>query len=179
MAIALRGSTWDPFSALVRQFDADFDVVARRAFGPRQRVEATSFVPAVNVAKDGTDVVLTVELPGVDPEQDVDVEVTQGRLVISGRRAERHSSDSEGVLVRQIRTGAFRREFGLPKGVTAEQVTADYDRGLLTVRVRDVTAAPVEPAKIKVEIGSGKPAVEVAGEPTEGHAETQTTEGTD
>jgi HSP20 family protein len=155
MAIAVRGSAWDPFTTLVRQFDTDFDALVRRSFGPTRR-PGTGFVPAADVTRDGDDLVVTLALPGVDVAKDVDVEVTEGRLAVIGRQGERTESDRDGVLVREIRSGQFRREFALPKGVTAEQVEADYDKGLLTVRVHDVVRHPAQPAKITVRSHAGE-----------------------
>lgn len=167
MAIAVRGSAWDPFTVLVRQWDADFDNLVRRAFGspatstktgtataaatgsaPAKR-PATGFVPAADVVRDGSDVLVTLELPGIDGA-DLDIEVSEGKLAISGQRKEQHESSQHGVLVREIRSGGFRREFALPKGVSAEQVEADYTDGLLKVRVRDVVRPAVAPAKVTV-----------------------------
>lgn len=152
MALAVR-SMWDPFGSLVRQFDGDFDSLVRRAFAGTGQ----AFVPAVDVVRDGTDVVVTLELPGLDVDEDVNVEVADGRLLISGRRTEEHREDDGGFLVRERRTGEFRREFALPEHITAEHVAADYDRGLLKIRVRDVAKPKVEPRKITVR--SERPAV--------------------
>src|ERR1700743_240468 len=160
MAIAVRGSAWDPFTTLVRQFDADFDTVVRRSFGPARRF-GTGFVPAPDVAKDGKDVVVTLALPGVDVAKDVDIEVAEGKLTIAGRGTQRNESDQDGVLFREIRSGEFRREFTLPRGVTADRVEADYDKGLLKVRVSEVVRQPAEPAKIKVR----QPAAELPATP--------------
>lgn len=159
MALAVR-SVWDPFGSLVRQFDTDFDSLVRRAFGTGGTGQTRVFVPAADIVRDGTDVVVTLELPGVDVENDVDVEVSDGRLLITGRRTEERSDDSNGVLVRETRSGEFRRQFSLPEHVTADQVEADYDRGLLKIRVRDVAKAKAEPRKITVR--AERPAVEAA-----------------
>jgi HSP20 family protein len=168
MALAVR-SMWDPFTALVRQMDADFDALMRRTFGGEGRV--SGFVPAADVSKVGNDVVITLELPGVDVENDVDVEVAEGRLVVSGRRSEEYQGEQEGVLVREIRSGEFRREFALPEHVSADQIDADYDKGLLRIRVRDVAKPAVEAKKIEVHsiAESEKPAI--------GASEKQTVEG--
>jgi HSP20 family protein len=58
------------------------------------------------------------------------------------------------VLVRELRYGAFRRMFQLPDGVTADQVEAQSDKGLLRVRVKDVTK-PVQPPR-KIDIRSAE-----------------------
>ncbi len=144
---------WDPFTALAR-LDSDFDELVRRAWGPTMgnTRTVTGFVPAVDVVRDGADVLVTVELPGVDLENDVEVEVSAGRLVISGERNERTEQTSEEgrVLVRELRSGSFRREFALPEHVTSDDVEATYDKGLLTVRVRNVTKPESLPKKIQV-----------------------------
>ncbi|MBQ6640646.1 MAG: Hsp20/alpha crystallin family protein [Saccharopolyspora sp.] len=145
MALAVRG--WDPFTGLNRRFDRDFDALVRRSFGGRA---AQPFVPAADVVRDGSDVLIRLELPGVDVDQDVDVEVSGGVLTISGRRAETSEQDDSGVLVREIRSGSFQRRFNLPDGVTGERVEADYDRGVLQVRVRE--AVPQAPSPTKVAI---------------------------
>ena len=122
---------WDPFTVLARM-DRDFDDLVRRTWGSAGRT--AGFVPPVEVLRDGEDVVVRVELPGIDVERDVSIEVERGQLVISGER--RAATEGEGVLVRELRYGAFRREFALPQGVSPEQVEASYDDGLLDVRVR-------------------------------------------
>jgi HSP20 family protein len=154
MALAVRGSAWDPFT-LVRQWDTDFDDLIRRGFRGTAQRPATTFAPAADVVRDGNDVLVTLELPGVDVESDIDIEVLDGRLTITGKRADAHESRTEGVLVREIRSGGFRRQFTLPKGVTAEQIEADYDKGLLTVRVHDVVRPAPVAAKVKVRSLTG------------------------
>ncbi len=136
---------WDPFTVLARM-DREFDDLVRRTWGASGRT--AGFVPAVEVLRDGEDVVVRLELPGVDADHDLSIEVDRGKLVISGER--RAAQEGEAVLVRELRYGAFRREFALPQGITPEQVTASYDAGLLDVRVRAAVAA--EPQAVKVPI---------------------------
>lgn len=138
---------WDPFTALAR-LDSEFDDVVRRTFG----AATYQWVPPVEMATDGADVMITLELPGVDLA-DIDIEVADGRLTISGERRDTAEQSRGKVLVREVRYGAFRRTFQLPDGVTADQIEAMADRGLLRVRVKNVTK-PVEPPR-KIEIRSG------------------------
>jgi HSP20 family protein len=137
MAVAVWGSTWSPVNALFRQFEADV----------HRQTAARRFQPAADVTKDGNDLIVTLALPGVDVDKDVDVTVTEGRLTITGRH---ESTETNGVLSREIHTGGFRRQFAIPRDVTAERVEADYDKGLLKVRVREVVRPAVEPAKIQI-----------------------------
>jgi HSP20 family molecular chaperone IbpA len=110
---------------------AEFDALLRNAFAPATRT--SGFTPVAEVAKDGEDAVVRVELPGLDVEKDVTVELLDGTLVVRGER--RDGSTSNGHGPREVRYGTFRRSFTLPKHVTAEAVSASYDAGVLTVRV--------------------------------------------
>jgi HSP20 family molecular chaperone IbpA len=94
-----------------------------------------AFTPAADVAKDGDDAVIRLELAGVDVDKDVHVEVDQGRLVVRGERRDEHSDQKDGRTVREVRYGSFRRSFALPAHITGEAVSASYDKGVLTVRV--------------------------------------------
>jgi HSP20 family protein len=139
---------WDPFTALARM-DDEFDELVRRTFGSA----SYQYVPPVEMATDGADVLITLELPGVDPSS-VDIEVVEGRLTISGERRERAENARGKVLVREVRYGAFRRTFQLPDGVSAGQIEAEADQGLLRIRVKNVTK-PVEPPR-KIQIKAGE-----------------------
>jgi HSP20 family protein len=93
------------------------------------------FNPAAEIVKDGDDAVVRLELPGVDVEKDVNVEVDKGRLVVHGEHRDEHAEENNGRTLREIRYGSFRRSFQLPAHVTSEAVAASYDAGVLTVRV--------------------------------------------
>lgn len=148
---------FDPFTVLARM-DREFDELVRRGWGAREKAERgpamAGFVPAVELVRDGADVVVRVELPGIDVERDVSIEVDRGKLIISGERRDERADSGEGVLVRELRYGQFRREFALPPGVSPEQVEASYDAGLLDVRVRQVVQP--EPPSVRVPITTGR-----------------------
>lgn len=97
------------------------------------------------------ELVVQVELPGIDPEK-VDVTLEDNVLRI---RAERGGELSEGVepLRREFAYGTFEREVTLPEGIQANELTARYEAGILEVTVPyEVRAA----RKIPVEIGGGE-----------------------
>ncbi|GAC1328802.1 MAG: hypothetical protein NVSMB13_16120 [Mycobacteriales bacterium] len=173
-------SRWDPFTALARA-DREFDDLVRRTWGSTQqgtgataqpmaagleaapvagtgflRRPAAGYVPAVEMFAEGHDVVLRLELPGVDVDNDVSIEVDRGRLVIAGERRDTRSEASDAILVRELRYGAFRREFALPEGIDAGQVDATYDAGMLEVRVRDVVRPDPEPVKVPIKAAKAR-----------------------
>ena len=131
--------SWDPFTVLA-QLDEDFDELMRRTWGGANSGRlALGFVPPVDMSIDGKDVVIRIELPGIDVDKDVEIEVEGDRLTISGsRRQERSESTDDEMLVRELHQGSFWRQFELPSGVQPTDVTAKYERGILAVRVRDV-----------------------------------------
>lgn len=171
-----RTPSWDPFTTLAR-LDQDFDALVRRtwgnnrgpspAAGGRPRGSTAGYVPAIEMRADGADVVITLELPGVDVATDVDIEVAEGRLTISGQRRDRNEERDESgkVLVRELRYGSFRREFALPESVTADHVDAHYDRGLLEVRVREVTKPAMPPQKVSIRAATDAQTVQGHTEP--------------
>ena len=132
----------DPFREL--------DALVRNAFGSGVPTTGNgiAFTPAAESVRDGDDAVVRLEVPGVTTE-DIDVEVSNGRLVIRGERRDERSEDADGRHLREIRYGRFERSFGLPSHVTADAVSASYDAGVLSVRVAGVYVG-TEPQKIAV-----------------------------
>ncbi|ACC38979.1 heat shock protein Hsp [Mycobacterium marinum M] len=115
----------------------------------------TGFNPAAEIVKDGDDAVVRLELPGVDVENDVNVEVERGELVIRGEHRDEHAQEAgeaDRRTLREIRYGSFRRSFQLPEHVTSEAVSASYDAGVLTVRVQGAYRDPAasEPQRIAI-----------------------------
>ncbi|GFG63679.1 heat-shock protein Hsp20 [Mycobacterium kubicae] len=131
----------------------DTDRWLRDFFGPAAldwyKPVTSDFNPAAEVVKDGDDAVVRLELPGVDVEKDVNVELDRGRLVIHGEHRDEHQEDKDGRTLREIRYGSFRRSFQLPAHVTGEAVSASYDAGVLTVRVAGAYAGN-QPQRIAI-----------------------------
>ncbi|EFV12236.1 Hsp20/alpha crystallin family protein [Segniliparus rugosus] len=133
---------------------AEFDTLVKSAFGPAESwPEATAFSPAAEIARDGDDALVRIDLPGVDVENDVTVEVQNGQLVVRGERKAPAHEGPKGQVVREVRYGSFRRVFKLPAQVAPEAISANYDAGVLTVRVAGVHKS-AEPQRISVTKGA-------------------------
>ncbi len=90
------------------------------------------FTPLADVEESDDAYVIDLDLPGVDRD-DIEIEVVDRRLVVSGERKERERT---GLLRRQTRTvGRFRYEVTLPDQVNAEGIDANLTDGVLHVRV--------------------------------------------
>ncbi len=116
--------------------------MARRWMDLAQDGSATRYL-AVNVADDNDAYVLTALVPGLKAE-DLSIQVLEDIVTIEGKLA-----DAEGAyLVRELPSGAFRRELRLPAPLDAEHVDARIADGILTVRLPKAESA--RPRTIKV-----------------------------
>jgi HSP20 family protein len=105
--------------------------------------------PLVDIEETEDAWVLEAELPGVRRE-DVNVEVRDGELAITGELKER---ERKGVLRRQTRrTGRFDYRVTLPGDVEADKIEASLEHGVLTLRVPKAPQA--QPRRIEVKAGS-------------------------
>lgn len=126
---AQRWSGWDPFAELERLTSQLDRIFGDWASWP---VAAEGFTPLADIEETDDAFIVEVELPGVRKE-DVDIEISGRRLVVTGERAER---ERVGVLRRRRRvTGRFHYEVVLPTDVDDEHVTAELADGVLTIRV--------------------------------------------
>ena len=90
------------------------------------------------------------ELPGIDPEKDVEVTVGAGYLTV---HAERHDK-TEGKHRSEFRYGSFSRTMALPAHADEDAVTASYRDGILTISVGLKTEQKASAKKIDVTVGT-------------------------
>ena len=114
---------------------------------------------------DGGTYVLRAEMPGIDPDKDVDLSIDDNVLTIRGERHEEHKDKNR----HEFHYGSFARSIPLPRDVKPEQVTATYRDGVLEVRVPGATEEH-KPIAVPVH----READTVKGEATEAKAETKT-----
>lgn len=94
--------------------------------------------------------VLRGDLPGMT-EDDVDIEIKDGVLTVSGERKTDHEEKGEGYHRVERSFGSFSRSLSLPQGVDPGKVEAKFDNGVLEVRI----PKPAEAKPTRVEIGTG------------------------
>lgn len=99
---------------------------------------------------EGETLVVRAELPGIDPEKDVDISVVGDVLRISAHREERSEDKQKDSYRSEFRYGAFARNVHLPAGATEEDVSASYHDGVLEIRVPVGEQAKPEPRRIPV-----------------------------
>jgi HSP20 family protein len=110
------------------------------------------WMPAMDLLETADSFVLRADLPGMS-EEDVNIELEDSTLTISGERKTEHDSSEEGFYRVERASGAFQRSLTLPKGVDPEAVTASFDRGVLEVRI----PKPEERKPRRISIGGSEP----------------------
>ena len=118
-------------------------------FALRGESGATAWTPRMNVAETETEYSVSLELPGIPPE-DVRVEIEDGHLLISGKVEEETKDEGKSFHRMERRTGEFRRVFALPDEVDAEKIDAHFEHGIL--RVSLPKAEKARPQRITVKI---------------------------
>jgi len=104
---------------------------------------------------DGNTLVVRAEVPGIDPEKDVDVSVADGMLHIKAQREEKSEQKSKTGYRSEFRYGSFTRSVSLPPGAREEDVTASYKDGVLEVRAPAPEQAPPATGTRKIQIDHG------------------------
>lgn len=135
---------WDPFAELSRLNQQ----LQRYADNWRDlpSLLGDGFAPLADVEETDEAFVVEIELAGVKKD-DVEIELSGRRLVVTGERKER---ERVGILRKRTRTvGRFRYEVVLPADLDESGVTAELDEGVLTVRVPK--AASERPRRITVK----------------------------
>src|SRR6202000_3221842 len=113
-----------------RLFGTFFDTQA----GAGSSVATRRWVPAMDLVEEGDDFVLRADLPGV-AEGDIDIELDDGVLTVSGKRSSAHEERRAGYRRIERASGSFSRSLTLPDGVDAESIQARFEQGVLEGRV--------------------------------------------
>ncbi|MEX0794403.1 MAG: Hsp20/alpha crystallin family protein [Pirellulaceae bacterium] len=132
----------------VSNFQSEMDHLLSSFFRPMRQEGITGWLPPINVSESAADYEVAVELPGLSPV-DVNVELHDGRLTISGeRKSETQSEERQYHRVEQV-YGKFERVLKLGMPVNEEAVEANYNQGILTVRIPKSEQA--KPRRIEIK----------------------------
>ena len=96
--------------------------------------EAGVLIRVEEYREDGT-LVVRADLPGNDPDKDVELTVAGGMLHIGAERRQEEEREEKGYLRREVRYGSLSRSLRLPEGVTETDITATYKDGVLEIRI--------------------------------------------
>ena len=159
---------WNPWGLL--DIQRDMDQLVSRMLGSATPLSLATqagrreWVPAVDVFTRGDDLVVRAELPGIDPEKDMDISLQDGVLTIRGERREERREERDHAYRFESSYGSFERSVMLPEGLKEEDISATYEKGILEVVVPKAGQLRA-PKRIPVQVGdSGQTTVEARGE---------------
>jgi HSP20 family protein len=145
MALLMRP---EPFSHEVnRLFNTLFDA---------GEAGAQHWVPAMDLMERDDHFLLKADLPGLS-EDDVSIEVQDGTLTVTGERREEHEQRERGWYRLERQLGRFSRSLTLPEGVDPDGIAAEFDRGVLQVRIPKPEERKPRRVAIRAGAGNGQP----------------------
>lgn len=105
--------------------------------------------PAVELVEKGNGYQMTVEVPGID-EKDIDIELADGVLTISGEKHQESETKESGYLIQERSYGSFRRQITLPSDVDSNSLEAKVRDGVLKLDMKKDEAAVSKTRKIAI-----------------------------
>lgn len=149
-----RMTVWNPWTEMNR-VTREFDQLLKGNWWPVS--DRTAEFPLINARQKDDTLVLTAELPGINPAE-IELSIEKNTLTLAGKRAGESSQNAEGndeheenFIRRERWFKAFQRKIELPFEVDSEKCDAAYEKGVLTVTLH---RAPQQQAK-KLSIKAG------------------------
>ncbi len=150
MPVPQPGSSPDLLGTLQREVNRVFD----QMFGGALRPTA-GFAPSIDMKETPEGLAVTAELPGLE-EKDIELSLDGDLLTLSGEKRAEKEEEKEGLHISERSYGSFRRTLRLPWSPDPAQVSAAFDKGVLTVSLPRPPQA--EPKANRIPIGGAKPA---------------------
>ncbi len=156
---------WEPIRELGtlqqemnRLFNTFFDAPGG---GPGNGGPVRRWTPAIDLLETDDHFILRADLPGMS-EQDVNIELEDNVLLITGERKAEHEEKKEGYYRVERSFGSFARSLTLPEGVDSSKVS--FDRGVLEVRIPKPEQR--KPQRVSISVGGGAGAGTIEGRET-------------
>lgn len=143
---------WDPFRTLSGLQDQVSRLFEPSFRGRADELGLETWAPSVDIFETENELVLKADLPEI-AEKDIDVRVENHMLTIRGERKFDQKVKQEKYLRVERAYGSFSRGFSLPSTVDTEAIHAEYDNGVLTVRMPKL--AESKPKQVKISTPNG------------------------
>jgi HSP20 family protein len=148
---------WEPLREL-NSLQSEMNRLFNTAFDSGSSGPALQrWVPAMDLVESGEQFVLRADLPGMS-EEDIQIELEDGTLTVSGERKAEHEQREEGFHRVERSFGTFARSLTLPKGIDGDAVSASFDRGVLEIRIPKPEAR--KPRRISIAANGGQETIE-------------------
>ena len=129
----------------------EMDRIVQQLSGTSGTWSKPSVMP-MDAYREGDDYVIAFDLPGVSTEA-IDIDVERNMLTVKAERRPAAKADSVKVELSERPLGVFSRQIVLADTLDTERIQAEYDAGVLTLRIP--IAERAKPRKISIGVGSG------------------------
>ena len=140
-------SSWNSLRSLQKEINALFD---DDFFPASTGLFDRNYSPAVDVAENPSEYVVTCELPGLS-ESDLDVQVAENVLTIKGEKKDSSENQTDRWYKKESWFGSFQRTIPMPSGVDGEKIQAELESGILRVTLPKKEDAKAKQISIKVK----------------------------
>ena len=140
---------WEPFrelETLQRRMNHLFEQLVPSGNGDLAGID---YIPSVEIEETDDNFYIKLEVPGLDP-QDIDIEVKDNSVSISGERKSESKTEAKGFVRSEIRYGKFERVIPLSTRVENENVKAEYKEGILSLTLPKVEAEKHKAVKVAI-----------------------------
>ena len=144
----VRWNPWQEIDTLERQISRLFDEVSAPTTRQENRVSIRT--PAAEIKETPDAIHLKIEIPGMEAK-DLDVQVTESAVSVSGERKAKPQTEENGVTRSEFRYGRFQRVIGLPARIQNTNVTAEYKDGILNLNLPKLAAETNKIVKVNLE----------------------------
>ena len=136
---------------LQRFFEEPFGFDLRMPMLDEQRIERMVWSPNVEATELPTEYQITAELPGISQE-DVEIAMSDGMLTLKGSKLEEKKEQEKDRTYHlwERSYGAFERTFRFPLGVKEDKVSAEFNNGILTIKVPKMEVEPPKSRTIPI-----------------------------
>ena len=136
---------WRPFREMVSLRDAMDRLFEDSVITPKG---GNAGMTKIDIKDKKDHVEVRAELPGMK-EEEIDVEIADGVMTISGEKKAEEEKEGEGYFYKESHTGAFSRSFSLPADIKEEKAEADMKNGILTISIPKI--APKKATKVTLK----------------------------
>jgi len=119
-------------------------------FGERAFEPVEKWSPALDLAETKDNLVVTAELPGIDPK-DISIDLSGDVLTVRGEKKQEKEEKEENYHLIERRYGSFTRSIRLPVKIDEEKIKASYKNGVLKIVLPKSEEVKKKEIKIKVE----------------------------
>ncbi len=161
---------WQPLEeldALRHQINRLFDNIGHEELGLGlfPKMQETHWIPAIELQETETDLVLKVQVPGIEPEK-LDVQVSENAVFLTGEYQEQKKANDKGFMKSEFHYGQFKRVIPLPLAIQRDHVQAAMVDGLLTITMPKAQSAIPNVVKVPLATSDQAPKTPAIPEPS-------------